>query len=130
MSDNKHHGSTFESFLEEERIFEEVDQNARKRVLAEQLRALMKRRHVSPTVLASRMATSRTAIYRLLNAEAGTTLDSLERATHALGAQLVVKIIQRAARRAKHSSRVRLGAKKLNGPARAPKKRASVAQTA
>jgi antitoxin HicB len=95
MSANKHHGSSFESFLQEEGILEEVDTNARKRVLAEQIRTLMKRRRVTPTVLASRMSTSRTAVYRLLKAEEGTTLDSLERATHALGADLVVKIVAR-----------------------------------
>ncbi len=98
MSGNKHHGSSFESFLQEEGILEEVDTNARKRVLAEQLRALMKRRRVTPTVLAARMSTSRTAVYRLLEAEEGTTLDSLERATHALGAELVVKIVARSRR--------------------------------
>jgi antitoxin HicB len=95
MSDNKHHGSSFESFLREEGIFEEVDQRARKRVLAEQLRALMKRRRVTPSVLAKRMTTSRTAIYRLLKAEEGTTLDSLARASQALGADLVVNIVVR-----------------------------------
>ena len=107
MSQNKHHGSTFESFLVEEGIFDEVDQGARKRVLAEQLRALMKRRRVTPTVLATRMSTSRAAVYRLLDAEEGTTLDSLERATRALGADLVVKIVTRA--RAVAARRVRPG---------------------
>jgi hypothetical protein len=108
MSDNKHHGSSFESFLREEGIFDAVDQNARKRVLAEQIRALMKRRRVTPTELATRMSTSRTAVYRLLDAGEGTTLDSLERATHALGAELVVRILARgrtvAAKRAKGAS--------------------------
>jgi antitoxin HicB len=108
MSENKHHGSSFESFLVEEGIFDEVDQGARKRLLAEQLRALMKRRRVTPTVLATRMSTSRAAVYRLLDAEEGTTLDSLERATRALGAELVVKILARgqavAARKAKRSN--------------------------
>jgi antitoxin HicB len=111
MSENKHHGSSFESFLVEEGIFDEVDQGARKRVLAEQLRALMKRRRVTPTVLATRMSTSRAAVYRLLDAEEGTTLDSLERATRALGADLVVKIVTRArtvaARRARPGARAR-----------------------
>jgi antitoxin HicB len=91
----KHHGSSFESFLREEGVFEEVDQRARKRVLAEQIRALMKRRRVTPSVLAKRMTTSRTAIYRLLKAEEGTTLDSLARASQALGADLVVNIVVR-----------------------------------
>lgn len=96
MSKNKHLGSSFESFLREEGIFEEVDLNVRKRILVEQIRALMKRRRVTPTVLASRMSTSRTAVNRLLNAEEGMTFDGLERATRALGAELVVKVINRA----------------------------------
>jgi antitoxin HicB len=100
MSDNKHIGSSFESFLEEEGIYEEVDKNVNRRMLAEQIRSLMKRRKVTPTVLATRMSTSRTAVYRLLEAEEGTTLGSLERASNALGAHLVVKIVADAQHRA------------------------------
>ena len=93
---SKHHGSSFESFLEEAGILEEVHQSARKLVLSEQIRDAMKRRKISPSELARRMGTSRTVVYdSLLDADAGVTLDVLERASAALGMDLVIKLVAR-----------------------------------
>lgn len=93
---NKHIGPTFESFLEEEGIREEVSRRVHKRVLADEIRDAMKNRKISPSEMARRMGTSRSVIYdSLLDVDAGVTLDVLERASVALGMDLVVKLVAR-----------------------------------
>lgn len=93
---NKHIGSTFESFLEEEGILEEVSRRVHKRVLADEIRDAMRRRKISPSEMARRMGTSRSVVYdSLLDADGGVTLDVLERASAALGMDLVVKLVAR-----------------------------------
>ena len=93
---NKHIGSTFESFLEEEGIREEVERRVHKRVLADEIRDAMKRRKISPSEMARRMGTSRSVVYdSLLDADGGVTLDVLERASSALGMDLVVNLVAR-----------------------------------
>jgi antitoxin HicB len=93
---NKHIGSSFESFLEEEGIREEVDGRVRKRILADEIRESMKRRKITPSEMARRMGTSRSVVYdSLLSSDAGVTLDVLERASAALGMDLIVKIVDR-----------------------------------
>jgi antitoxin HicB len=62
-------GSSFDSFLKQDGIYEEVTARAVKRVLARQLRDLMKREEISKTELASRMHTSRAQLDRLLDPE-------------------------------------------------------------
>jgi len=66
---NPHRGGSFESFLEEEGILEEVTTAATKRVLARRVLALMKQQRVSKAAMARRMRTSRAAVDRLLDAE-------------------------------------------------------------
>lgn len=103
---NKHHGSSFESFLKAEGLLEEVDARARKRVLADQFKAAMKRRRISPAELARRMSTSRSVVYdSLLDPSLGVTLDVLERASTALGLELVVKLVERRPRADKRKRR-------------------------
>ena len=92
---NKHVGSTLDSFLEEAGILEAVNARARKKVVADQIRAHMKRMGATPSSLARRMGTSRTVVYRLLEADEGVTLDVLERAAAALNMRLVVKLVAR-----------------------------------
>jgi antitoxin HicB len=64
---NKHIGSNFDDFLEEEGILAEVEGNAWKRVIAFQLTQLMAEQNMSKTAMAERMKTSRAAIDRLLD---------------------------------------------------------------
>jgi antitoxin HicB len=103
---NKTHlGSTLHSFLGEEGLLEDVIHLARKKVIADQIAREMKRRNISPSMMAKSMKTSRTVVYRLLQAEEGVTLDVLERASQALGKELVVKLM--AKRPAQIAARVR-----------------------
>ena len=59
---NKHEGSTFDSFLEEEGILEEVEEMAAKKLVAYELDKQMKKEELTKTELARRLNTSRSAI--------------------------------------------------------------------
>jgi DNA-binding Xre family transcriptional regulator len=84
-------GSTFESFLVEEGILEDVTTAAIKRVLAWQLAELMKKRRIRKSEMAKRMRTSRAALERLLDWEnTSVTLQTMGRAAAALGKTLTV----------------------------------------
>jgi antitoxin HicB len=84
--DKKNIGSTFDSLLEETGELEEVQGRVSKRLFSDQLRKAMKRENVSASEMARRMRTSRPAVYRLLDpSEPGVTLDSLVRASTAVG---------------------------------------------
>ena len=101
----KHIGSSFESFLEEKGIKDDVELRAQKEILAEQIRAAMDRKRISFAALASSMGTSRTVVYRLLDPEdTGVTLDTLARVARALGLGLKISLA-RAPRGGSHGLR-------------------------
>ena len=86
---SKHIGSNFDDFLEEEEVLAEAEAIAVKRVLAFQLKELMKAQKLNKTQLAKRMKTSRSALERLLDPDnPSVTLLTLERAARALGKTL------------------------------------------
>jgi DNA-binding Xre family transcriptional regulator len=87
-------GSSFDEFLKEEGIYEEVTARAIKRVIARQLDALMQDQGLTKTALAKRMKTSRTQLDRLLDPDnESVTLDTLTRAAHAVGRQLRLELV-------------------------------------
>jgi DNA-binding Xre family transcriptional regulator len=87
-------GSNFDDFLKEEGIFEEVEAIAVKRSLALELQKIMKQEHISKTEMAARMKTSRSSLNRLLNPESeSVTLETLERAAHAVGKKLHLEFV-------------------------------------
>lgn len=89
----KHIGSDFDSFLEENGLLQEVDQAAVKRVLAFQIRELMKENNLTKTDMANRLQTSRAALNRLLDPEnESVTLQTMNRAARVLGKQLHLSI--------------------------------------
>lgn len=90
---NPHIGSTFESFLKEEGIYEEVTAAAMKRVLAWQIAQAMKKQRVTKSTMARRMKTSRAALDRLLDAEnTSVTLQTMGRAAAVLGKELSITL--------------------------------------
>lgn len=90
---NPHQGSTFESFLKEEGIYEEVTAGAMKRVLAWQIAQAMKKQHVTKSTMAKRMKTSRAALDRLLDAQnTSVTLQTMGRAAAVLGKELSITL--------------------------------------
>jgi antitoxin HicB len=91
---NKHIGSSFDDFLEEEGTLLETEAVALKRVISFQLEQEMQRAGLSKTELASRMDTSRSAVDRLLDPENhAVTLRTLERAAGVLGKRLKLELI-------------------------------------
>jgi antitoxin HicB len=90
---NRHVGSTFLSFLDEEGIREEVDLRAKKKILADQILAKMERDNVTRTELAERMQTSRTVVNRLLDPnDTSFTFGTLAKASKALDLDLLVSL--------------------------------------
>lgn len=90
---NKHIGSNFDDFLEEEGMREEATAAAVKRVIAWQFAQAMKANKVSKTEMAARMHTSRMVVNRLLDEnDTGVTLATLARASVALGAPLRLEL--------------------------------------
>ncbi len=93
MSDNPHIGSSFESFLEEEGIAEEVTAAAIKRVLAWQITEAMKEQSISKNQMAKRMNTSRAYLDRFLDpTNDKVQLDTLQRAARAVGRKLRLEL--------------------------------------
>jgi DNA-binding Xre family transcriptional regulator len=87
-------GSSFDSWLREEGIYEEVTATALKRVLARQLEAAMKEKQLSKAEMARRMRTSRAALDRLLDPEYdAVTLSTLRKAALAVGRQLRLELV-------------------------------------
>ena len=87
-------GSSFDSWLREEGLYEEVTATALKRVLARQLEAAMKEKQLSKAEMARRMRTSRAALDRLLDPEHdAVTLSTLRKAALAVGRQLRLDLI-------------------------------------
>ncbi len=83
---NKHKGSTFESFLEEENLLEDVEAIAIKRVLTYELERVMQKNRLTKSEMAIRMHTSRSALDRLLDPmNTSITLHTLVKITHMIG---------------------------------------------
>ena len=85
----QHIGSSFNDFLQEDGILEEVNAVAVKRVLAWQIAQAMKEQNLTKTALAEKMHTSRASLNRLLDEEdTSLTLTTLTSAANALGKQI------------------------------------------
>ncbi|QTA93239.1 helix-turn-helix domain-containing protein [Desulfonema magnum] len=90
---NKHKGGSFDAFLEEEGILEEVSAKAHKRLISLQLSDIMKQSGITKVNLAKRLQTSRSQLDRILDPENTTiSLESLERVAHAVGKKLHIEI--------------------------------------
>ena len=96
-----HSGSSFDSFLEEEGIREEVEAVAIKRVLAWQLEQAMEEQQKTKRAMAKQLHTSRSQLDRLLDPRnVSVTLDTITRAARALGKRVIIRVADVNARRA------------------------------
>ncbi len=87
-------GSSFDSFLHDEGLYEESTLAATKRVLAMQIIEEMERQNISKTKMAEQMHTSRSALDRLLDPECrSVTLQTLDKAARSLGRRLKVTLV-------------------------------------
>ncbi|MEV9615917.1 XRE family transcriptional regulator [Aliarcobacter butzleri] len=94
MDLKKNMKSDFDEFLKDEAIFEEVNNNAIKKVIAYQIAQEMKQQNITQTELAKMMNTSRTVIHKLLNPENNSlTLQSLQSVANALGKRLSISLV-------------------------------------
>ena len=92
---NPHAGSSFDDFLKEEGIYEEVQARAIKRALAEQLDDAMQSSKLSKVNMAQRMATSRSQLDRVLDpSNLSIQLDTLMKAASAVGRTVEIRLKQ------------------------------------
>jgi len=89
----EHTGSTFDSFLGEEGIREEVEAVAVKRVISWQLAEAMRKKKKTKQAMAKELNTSRSQLDRLLDPQnIAVSLDTISRAARVLGKRLIIRI--------------------------------------
>ena len=90
----KNIGTSFDSWLREEGIQEEVTAGAIKRVLARQVQAAMADGDLTKAEMARRMQTSRSQLDRLLDPDNDSvTLLTLQKAAAAIGRQVRLELV-------------------------------------
>lgn len=90
-------GSSFEDFLKEEGIYEEVQAQAVKEVLAWQIEQAIKTQGLTKAEMARRMQTSRAQLDRLLDPKnTSVTLHTLQRAAAILGKRVRLDLVEAA----------------------------------
>src|SRR5882762_8447297 len=96
-----HSGFSFDSFLEEEGIRDEVEAVAIKRVLAWQLEQAMKEQQKTKQTMAKQLHTSRSQLDRLLDPQnVSVTIATITRAARALGKRVVIRVTDAKTKRA------------------------------
>jgi antitoxin HicB len=92
---NKYIGASFDDFLQEEGILQEAQAAAAKKVIAFQVRKIMKEKNISKAEMTRRMhIKSRMQLDRLLNpANKSVTLLTLEKVANALNKRLAVQLV-------------------------------------
>jgi len=91
---NPHIGSSFESWLDEEGLREEVAAAAIKAVFSRQLASEMKKKRITKKRMAEMMKTSRAQVDRLLDPDNGSaTIESLQRAARIVGRDLRMELV-------------------------------------
>jgi antitoxin HicB len=94
MSKNKHRGSEFRAFLDEQGILGEVEARALKQAMSLQISRLLKKESLTKSEMAARMRTSRAAVDRLLDASnSSVTLNTLGKAARALGCKVKIVLV-------------------------------------
>ena len=95
MNKNKHRGSDFRDFLNEEGVLGEVEARALKQAMSLQISRLLKEKSLTKTEMAARMKTSRAVVDRLLDASnSSVTLNTLGKAARALGRKIKIELVQ------------------------------------
>ena len=94
MAENRHKGSTLDSFLEKDGVLAEFQARAIKEVIAWQLAEAMRERKLSKNRLAMMMHTSRTQVDRVLDPKDGNvTLETLQRAAQIVGRRVQLQLV-------------------------------------
>jgi antitoxin HicB len=99
VAKNPHTGSSFDDFLKEDGIYEEVQARALKRALAEALDDAMQSGKLTKVAMAERMATSRSQLDRVLDPTIlSIQLDTLIKAASAVGRRVEIRLKREAKR--------------------------------
>ena len=94
MVRKRHVGQSFEDFLQEEGIYEQVQLNALKKTLAHQIKTMMDERGIRKVEMASRMKTSRSSLERLLNEDScNVTIATISKAAAVLGKRIELSLV-------------------------------------
>ena len=90
---NPHRGSSFDDFLKEDGVFDEVQARALKRALAEQLADAMASHNMSKVQMAASMTTSRSQVDRILDPQnLSIQLDTMIKAASVLGRTVEIRL--------------------------------------
>ena len=89
----KHHGSTLDSLLKEDGVYEETQALAIKEVVVWQLTEAMEKQSLSKARLATLLKTSRSQVDRLLDPTRDVTLSTLQRAAALVGRKLQIELV-------------------------------------
>ena len=90
----KNIGSSLDSWLREEGIYDETSANAIKRIVARQVEAAMQEKGLSKSEMARRMHTSRAALDRLLDPQNdAVTLTTLQKAAAVIGREIRLELV-------------------------------------
>jgi antitoxin HicB len=89
----RHHGSTLDSLLKEEGVFEESQALAIKEVVVWQLTEAMAKQSLSKARLAVLLKTSRSQVDRLLDPTRDVTLSTLQRAAALVGRKVQIELV-------------------------------------
>ena len=86
-------GSTLDSFLNEEGIYEETQTRAIKEVVAWELAEAMRAQSMSKSRMATLLKTSRSQVDRLLDPTSDVTLSTLQRAAALVGRKVQIELV-------------------------------------
>ena len=89
----QHHGSSLDSLLQEEGVFEETQALAVKEDVAWQLTEAMAKQSLTKARLAVLLKTSRSQVDRLLDPTRDVTLSTLQRAAALVGRKLRIELV-------------------------------------
>ena len=89
----RHHGSSLDSLLKEEGVFEETQTRAIKEVVVWQLTEAMAKQSLSKARLAALLKTSRSQVDRLLEPSRDVTLSMLQRAAALVGRKVQIELV-------------------------------------
>jgi len=90
----KHHGSSFDSFLEDQGLFHEVEAIAIKKYFAAMVEKKMKDESISKSKMAELMHSSRSAVNRLLDpSNDSITLKTMENAAKVIGKKIRLELV-------------------------------------
>ena len=89
----RHHGTSLDSFLEKEGVFEKNQVLAIKEVVVRQLTEVMEKQSLSKARLATLLKTGRSQVDRLFDPTRDVTLSTMQRAAALVGRRVQIELV-------------------------------------